>query len=264
MQKENRFEQQTTMTQQESTTQQQSSHDQAANVEFDLSGIRELIAKILEHDRNVSTEQEPVSADQADNSDSGLRRLQGEWKAAWPGAQTCAAGFGDEIDDELEDDEGEEQEAMTEQKVQKPIRSGLVYPRRQVIRQMMPIPEGSTVMMAVYHPDGDAWVDSRETPFQFCLALVDYEDQHGHQFNEVLPYSLTEGVVYFYSEAIVVPLQRCPVCGQWMKPELPVGMKDPLLLTHTCDCGGMLYDWNDYEGWKEFSGDEKPVAARVM
>lgn len=111
---------------------------------------------------------------------------------------------------------------------------GYVEPTNETVLQMMPLPEGMTIMMECDDDNGIRYVDIRETPYAACLALVEYEGTDGNMYKHIAIYDLTESEV-LHDNSYVVRLQKCPVCGEYMKP---VGDSiDAGELHYTCKCG---------------------------
>ena len=111
---------------------------------------------------------------------------------------------------------------------------GYTEPKNEAVLQLMPLPEGMTVMMECDDEDGIHYVDVRETPYAVCLALVEYEGTDGNVYKHSAIYDLTECEV-LHDNSYVVRLQKCPVCGEYMKP---VGdILDVDQLHYSCKCG---------------------------
>ena len=109
------------------------------------------------------------------------------------------------------------------------------------IKQMMPLPIGTTVMAVdVDEDDNVVMRDCDEISQPYCLVLT--EDASGK--TEIYPYNLsTDGGIDV--RGTVIPNRHCPKCHKKMQPhmeEYEVGT-----LYYTCPCGHKELGWKEME-----------------
>lgn len=132
--------------------------------------------------------------------------------------------------------------------------NGRYYKPKQIIKQIMPLPAGMTVMMEFEDESGKMyWVDCRDTPYSIGLALVRTEDGT-YGGDAVLPYSFSDASI-MNDNSMVINLMTCPHCGKEMKPHLED--VEPADAYHTCDCGCTLRWFGE---WVEEMGSPAETA----
>lgn len=109
------------------------------------------------------------------------------------------------------------------------------------IKQMMPLPIGTTVMAVdVDEDDNVVMRDCSEISQPYCLVLT--EDESGK--TDIYPYNLsTDGGIDV--RGTVIPIRQCPKCRKRMRPhmeEYEVGT-----LYYTCSCGYKELGWEEME-----------------
>lgn len=108
--------------------------------------------------------------------------------------------------------------------------------RNEVVLRTMQLPPDSTVMLRIVDEDENEihYRDVRETPYVYCLALIQYEDNDGNVYKDVAILDVTNNEIV-YDGSFVVRLQRCPVCGKYMAPT--GDCSSPEDIHYVCKCG---------------------------
>ena len=109
------------------------------------------------------------------------------------------------------------------------------------IKQMMPLPIGTTVM-AVDVDDDDNVVmrECNEVSRPYCLVLT--EDGEGR--TEIYPFDLScDGGIDMRGS--VIPVRHCPKCNKKMHPYMEE--YDLSTLYYTCSCGNKVLGWTEME-----------------
>lgn len=110
------------------------------------------------------------------------------------------------------------------------------------IRQILPLPEDTTVMVVDTKRNDDVVMrDCIETSGAYCLVLV--EDERGKTF--IFPYNLgANGGVDV--RGTVVPVRHCQKCGKRMHMTMEEG--DEGTLVYDCkNCGHQEEPWTEIE-----------------
>lgn len=107
------------------------------------------------------------------------------------------------------------------------------------IKQMMPLPIGTTVMAVDVDDDDNAVMrECREVSRPYCLVLT--EDGRGR--TEIYPFDLSyDGGIDV--RGTVIPIRLCPKCRKEMQPSMEEN--DLGSLRYSCTCG------HGENGWKE-------------